>query len=186
MTTQPKHARLTADAFVAWAAAQPQGRFELAGGEIVAMAPERIAHTRAKYRVMFALEGAIATRGLSCEAIGDGVSVWIDEGTVYEPDALVRCGPPAPGEATGVDDPLIVVEVISPSSRGVDTGVKLADYFQLVSVRHYLIVNVEARAVIHHRRDDAGGIDTRILKDGALVLDPPGIEVEIARMFGSP
>ena len=186
MTTQPKPAGLTADAFVAWAAAQPQGRYELASGEIVAMAPERIAHTRAKYRAMFALERAIAAGALGCEAIGDGVSVRIDERTVYEPDALVRCGAPAPGEAMVVDDPVIVVEVISPSSRGVDTGAKLAAYFRLPSVRHYLIVNVEARAVVHHRRGESGGIDTRILAEGSLTLDPPGIEVEIDRLFGSP
>src|SRR5688572_24369727 len=123
MTTHPRQTPLTADAFVEWAAAQPQGRFELAGGEIVAMAPERIAHTRLKYEVMFALRNAIAGRGLGCEAIGDGVSLRIDDRTVYEPDALVRCGPTAPGEAMEVDDPVIVVEVVSPSTRGVDTGV---------------------------------------------------------------
>ena len=35
MTTQPRHAPLTADAFIEWAAAQPTGRYELAAGEIL-------------------------------------------------------------------------------------------------------------------------------------------------------
>ena len=181
MTQQP--ARLTADAFMEWAAAQ-EGRFELSGGEIVAMAPERIAHTRLKAEVWAALKSAIAARGLGCEALADGVSVRIDDRTVYEPDALVRCGPKAPGEAVEVDDPVIVVEVVSPSSRGVDTGLKLADYFRLPAVRHYLIVQTEARAVIHHRRDDTG-IATRNLREGALALDPPGLEIGIAELFAS-
>jgi Uma2 family endonuclease len=185
MTTHPRQTPLTADAFVEWAAAQPQGRFELAGGEIVAMAPERIAHTRVKYEVVFALRNAIAARGLGCEAIGDGVSLRIDDRTVYEPDALVRCGPTAPGEAMQVDDPVIVVEVVSASTRGVDTGVKLADYFRLPTVRHYLVVQTEARTVAHHRRGEAGLFATRILHEGSLVLDPPGIEVAIADLFGS-
>ena len=183
MTTQPRPAKLTADAFIAWAAAQPRGRFELSGGEIVAMAPERLAHTRAKYEMMIALRSAIAAKGLGCEAIGDGVSVRIDDATVYEPDALVRCGARAPGDAMAVDDPVVVVEVISPSSRGVDTGAKLADYFRLPTVRHYLVVQTEARVVIHYRRDDAGEIAVRILRDGALTLDPPGVEIGIADIF---
>lgn len=185
MTTRPRPARLAADAFIEWAAAQPQGRFELSGGEIVAMAPERLSHARLKYEVMIALRNGIAARGLACEAIGDGVSLRIDDRTVYEPDALVRCGPRASGEALEVDNPVIVVEVVSPSSRGVDTGVKLADYFRLPTVRHYLIVQTEARAAIHHRRDDSGAIGTRIVHDGALPLDPPGLEIEIADLFAS-
>jgi Uma2 family endonuclease len=185
MTTQPRPSPLTADAFIEWAAEQPRGRFELARGEIVAMAPERLGHTRVKYEAMIALRNAIAERGLGCEAIGDGVSVRIDDQTVYEPDALVRCGPKAPGEAMQVDDPVVVVEVVSPSSRGVDTGVKLADYLRLPTVRHYLIVQTEARAVIHHRRDDAGAIGTRILTGGALALDPPGLEIEVAGLFAT-
>jgi Uma2 family endonuclease len=122
MITQPRHPPLTADSFIEWAAAQPQGRFELLHGEIVAMAPERISHTRAKAEVWAALRSAITAKGLGCEAIADGVSVRIDDRTVYEPDALVRCGPRAPGDAIEVGDPLIVVEVVSPTSRGVDTG----------------------------------------------------------------
>ncbi len=185
MTTQPRHAPLTADAFMAWAAEQPTGRFELSHGEIVAMSPERISHTRLKYEVMIALRNAIAAKRLGCEVIGDGVSVRIDDSTVYEPDALVRCGPKAPGDAIEVDDPIILVEVVSPSSRGLDSGLKLADYFRLPSVRHYLIVQTDDRVVIHHQRDDAGAIATRILRDGTVVLDPPGLEIEIEALFAA-
>jgi Uma2 family endonuclease len=97
--------------------AQPSGRFELSGGEIVAMSPERLSHTRVKTDTLIALRAAVAAKGLDCEATGDGVSVQIDDRTVYEPDASVRCGPKAPGEAVKIDDPVIVVEVVSPSSR---------------------------------------------------------------------
>jgi Uma2 family endonuclease len=73
-------------------------------------------------------------------------------------------------------DPLIVVEVVSPSSVSRDSGSKLEGYFRLASVRHYLIVTTRDRAVIHHQRDDAGGI-TCIIRDGPIRLDPPGIEL---------
>ena len=68
------------------------------------------------------------------------MAVEVDEHTVYEPDALVRCGPPLPPNAVKLSDPIIVVEVLSPSTSARDVGAKLADYFRLPSVRHYLIV----------------------------------------------
>jgi Uma2 family endonuclease len=182
---QPKRREFTANEFLAWAAEQPRGRFELADGWVVAMAPERIAHTRAKLDAVIALRSALAAAGRACEAMTDGVSVRIDERTVYEPDALVRCGPRSPGEAMDVTDPVIVVEVVSPSSRGIDTGAKLAGYFKLPSVRHYLVVNTETRVVIHHHRDAAGAIGVRILHEGVLSLDPPGVEIGIGALFAS-
>jgi Uma2 family endonuclease len=180
---RPKQTEFTADEFVAWALEQPAGRFELDNGAIVAMAPERVSHARAKAQAWLALRLAIAARGLGCEALPDGASVRIDERTVYQPDALVRCGPPLPGDATEVSDPVVVVEVVSPSSRGIDTGAKLASYFALPSVRHYLIVDTGRRVVIHHRLAAAGRIESRLLRDGTLELDPPGIAIEVRDVF---
>ena len=95
---------------------------------------------------------------------------------------MVRCGAALPGDATKVTDPLIVVEVLSPSTRARDAGAKLEDYFRMPSVRHYLILKSENRTVIHHERDGSGAVTTRIVRDGAVVLDPPGIELR--EMFG--
>ena len=145
---QPKEIEFTADAFIAWALEQPAGRFELDNGIVVAMAPERVNHGRAKLNAVISLRNAIGSSGLACEAHPDGATVRIDDRTVYEPDALVRCGPPLPGDAIEVNDPVILVEVVSPSSRGIDKGAKLASYFLLRSVRHYLIVDTDKRVVI--------------------------------------
>jgi Uma2 family endonuclease len=185
MTTQPKPTRFTADKFIAWAAEQPRGRFELAGGQVVAMAPECMAHTRAKFDAAIALRAAIAARGLGCEALIDGPTVRIDEATVYEPDALVRCGPRLPGDTVEAPDPVIVVEVVSPSSRGIDSGAKLMGYFRLPSVRHHLVLDAETRAVVHHRRDERGDIATAILRDRSLSLDPPGLVLQVKDLFAT-
>jgi Uma2 family endonuclease len=182
---QPSQTGFTAEAFLAWAAAQPAGRYELAEGRVVAMAPERVDHARAKLDATLALRAAIAARGLPCEALPDGVSVRIDARTVFEPDLLVRCGPRAPGTAIEIGDPVVVAEVVSPASRGIDAGVKLAGYFTLPSVRHYLIVDTERRSVIHHRRGEEGAIGVRVLHDGPLTLDPPGLVIETRAVFAS-
>jgi Uma2 family endonuclease len=180
---QPRQTEFTADEFIAWALEQPAGRFELDNGVVVAMAPERVNHSRAKRNVTIALHAAIATGGHACEALPDGASIRVDDRTVYEPDALVRCGPLSPGDAVEVSDPVIVVEVVSPSSRGIDAGAKLASYFSLPSVRHYLIVDTEKRIVIHHHRGMDGPIEVGILSDGPLTLDPPGLAIDLGDIF---
>jgi Uma2 family endonuclease len=103
------------------------------------------------------------------------MAVRVDAATVYEPDAMVRCGAPLDDEATEVVDPLILVEVVSPSSHKRDSGMKLEAYFRIPSVRHYLIVKTTNKTIIHHRRDEAGLITTRIIRDGEFQLDPPGL-----------
>ena len=172
--TLPK--RMTADEFIAWAMQQPEGaHYELVAGEVVAMAPERAAHARTKGRFHTRLDAAIQTANLPCEAFPDGMAVRVDANTIYEPDAMVRCGPPLDDAAIEINDPLIVVEVVSPSPQKRDAGSKLEGYFRLPSVRHYLIVKTENQVIIHHRRDEAGEITTRIIRDGAMRLDPPGL-----------
>lgn len=180
---QPRQSEFTADEFIAWALEQPTGRFELSNGHVVAMAPERASHNQAKLNAAIALRGAIGARGIPCRVMTDGMAVRIDDLTVYEPDALVRCGSPLPGDAIEVVDPIVVVEVVSPSSRGVDRGVKLASYFSLPSVRHYVIVDVDRRVVIHHWRGEEGTIAAEILFDGSLALYPPGLEIDIRDVF---
>ncbi|HET6518276.1 MAG TPA: Uma2 family endonuclease, partial [Geminicoccaceae bacterium] len=98
MTADPARQRMSSDEFLAWAMEQPDGRrYELVGGEVVAMPPERLAHTETKALVWLALRTAIERAGLDCQALADGVSVEVEEGTIYEPDALVRCGERLPG-----------------------------------------------------------------------------------------
>lgn len=178
--------RMTVDEFIPWAMAQPRGRYELHNGEVVMMGPERLRHVRAKTSVYLALAAALKRRNLSCEAMGDGVTVRIDERTAYEPDALVYCGPRLGGDDFEVPNPVIVVEVSSPTTVHTDTGYKFTGYFSLASVRHYLIVDVEKGTVIHHARVDDGQIISKMVTDGTLQLDSPGIEVAVADLLPPP
>lgn len=171
------------DAFLAWVEQQPDGAFELQHGVPVAMAPARVGHSRAKLRVAEALGASIAARGLPCEAIIDGPLIRVGNSNGYVPDVLVVCGETLDDEALRLDDALIVVEVVSPSSGRRDRGAKLAGYFGLGSLRHYLLVLTDRRAVIHHARDAAGRITTSIHRDGLVSLDPPGIGFEVAALF---
>lgn len=174
--------RMSRHAFRAWAEAQPRGRFERVEGEVVAMTPERWAHARLKARVWRALDREISHAGLPCEAAPDGMTVEIDEDTDYEPDALINCGPPLSDDATAAPNPVVIVEVLSPATASVDTGAKLADYFRLASVQHYLLVRPTRREIVHHRRVE-GGILTQIVHDGTILLDPPGIHLALDEIY---
>jgi Uma2 family endonuclease len=175
-------ARMTREAFHRWADAQ-SSRYERVGGEPVAMSPERAQHIRLKTRIWAALDGAIRQSGLACEAFGDGITVEIDADTDYEPDAVVNCGAPIDPDATAAPNPVIVVEVLSPSTQAVDSGEKLADYFRVASIQHYLVVRARRQEIIHHRRDPAGIVSV-VVNLGQIHLDPPGIVVDLADIYG--
>ena len=180
----PIHNRMTVEAFIAWCDAQPdERRYELVHGEIVAMSPKRTGHAKKKLAAVNALIRGIELAELACWALPDGITVPIDEHTAYEPDALAYCGKEVPDDTVTVSHPIIVVEVLSPSTRQVDLSLKLADYFRLDSVQHYLIVNADRASVIHHARADNGSINTRITSSGSIMLDPPGIEIDVAAIY---
>ena len=110
------------------------------------------------------------------------MTVRISARTAFEPDALVVCHSPSGLDTMEIPNPIVVVEVLSPSTAADDHGIKLDGYFSLPSVEHYLIVDPDRRVMIHHRRG-RDAIETRILRDGLLRLDPPGLEAEVATFF---
>lgn len=184
--TTPKQTppRMTVDEFLVWAAGRP-GRYELIGGEVVAQASERAKHWTIKLATHVALLNAVKAKSLDCHVVPDGATVRIDEWTAYKPDALVYCGREVDGDSMVVENPVIVMEILSPTTGRNDKGRKLADYFRLPSLAHYLIVDTDAPLIIHHQRRPDGDILTHILRDGILSLDPPGLTLALSEIYAS-
>jgi Uma2 family endonuclease len=86
-------------------------------------------------------------------------------------------------DAISATNPVIIVEVLSSSTAGTDTGGKLAGYFLVPSIAHYLVIHPTKKSVIHHRREPSGSIATRILASGEIQLDPPGIAVMVEEFY---
>jgi Uma2 family endonuclease len=170
------------DEFLGWAARQPE-RWELFDGIAVAMSPERAIHGLTSHRVASALDRAIGAMRVPCHFLPDSVVVRIDEATTFQPGALVYCGDRVSDDSIEVNSPVIVVEVLSPSTAARDLRDKLVGYFRVASVHHYLIVDPDRRVVIHHQRGAGDVIETRIRTEGALPLDPPGIELAVHDLF---
>jgi Uma2 family endonuclease len=98
---QPK--QLTADEFLVWAMEQPEGRYELQNGLVVAPSPERLGHVIAKRNILIALHDAIGRRSLPCQALPDGATVRVNGRPAGV--AIVRDGPLA------LDPPGLVIEL---------------------------------------------------------------------------
>jgi len=180
----PAVKRMTVSEFLAWADTQDQGRYELVRGQIVAMSPERLEHVEAKRLAANALDAAIRRAGVACKAFVDGLGVAVDDETTYVPDALVNCGAPDAPSTMLASNPVIVVEVLSPSTRHIDVSVKLADYFRVRGIAHYLIVDLARRHLLHYHKQPDGTVTVGIVKDGEVSFDPPGISVAVADFFG--
>lgn len=179
----PAQRKMTVDEFLVWAEGR-EGRWELYNGVPYAMAPERTRHIEVKFAVQLALLRAIRKAGLPCHMLADGAGIRISRHILYEPDALVYCGPKLPDDAIEVPNPVILVEVASPSTRKFDASVKLKDYFSLPCLHHYLIVDPEGPPVIHHRRQDSQILPS-IVHEGMLTLAPPGIELGVAELLAA-
>jgi Uma2 family endonuclease len=157
----------------------------LSDGEVVAMSPEGAGHAAVKFAVQVALLNGIRARGLPCHMLPDGMTVRVDETTAYEPDALVYCGAKLSASAIEVPAPIVVVEMLSPSTRRIDASAKLAGYFRVPSVAHYLIVDPSKPLVLHHARGSGDAILTHIVTQGTIDLDPPALTVALTDIYAA-
>lgn len=183
MSTQPqKPPPMTVEEYLSWAEGRP-GRYELIGGEVVAQASERARHWKIKLATHVALLNAVKAGGVGCHIVPDGGTVRIDQWTAYEPDGMVYCGREVDGDSLIVENPVVVVEVLSPTTGRNDKSRKLADYFRVPSIAHYLIIDADAPLIIHHQRGAEGAILTHILREGVVKLDPPGIALPLSEIY---
>lgn len=181
MTHQPQ-IPMTVDAFLAWSEGRP-GRYELYNGRVFAMAPQRAGHAQVKYGVQKELERAINQSSTACHMLPDGMTIRVNETTAHEPDALVYCGPKVARDLVEIENAVIVVEVLSPSTRRIDASTKLVGYMSRPTIQHYLIVDPEGSTVIHHQKQADGLVLTRIISSASIELQPPGITVDVAAFF---
>jgi Uma2 family endonuclease len=194
MTGQPASERMTVAAFLEWASRRPEEeRWELIEGEPVptrgptpahAMAAETVIHARIKRRIDHALTAGLARGGHECEVFVSGPKVQVGDDTAFEPDVVVSCVEVPEGLL--VPEPLIVVEVLSASTRDRDFTIKLAGYASLASVAHYLLVETRRRLVVHHHR--AVGepeFRTSIARGGILRLEPPGLDLDLDAIYAA-
>ena len=118
-----------------------------------------------------------------CSVLVDGAIVEV-HGSSLIPDIVVTWAP-LDFSTPRVDEPVLIIEILSPSNEMDDTGRKLALYLEIPNLRHYLVVHQDRRQIVHHeRRDDLGGrFLTNIAPADPLRLDPPGVELSLDAVY---
>lgn len=129
-------------------------RHEYVDGQLFAMAGESKNHNR--------LAGA-AYSGLSlsltgkCEAYIENVKVKVSSTRYYYPDVVVACSEPEEDEdAYIIEDPLLIIEVLSPSTQRNDRVEKMNAYQKLAGLREYVIISQESVRLEVYRHEQAG------------------------------
>ncbi|MFL5289632.1 MAG: Uma2 family endonuclease [Rhodopila sp.] len=117
-----------------WEKEQPQ-RYEFDGTQPIPMTGGTIAHARLVRRLVAALSGCLA---FGYEAFGGDLKVQTAPNRIRYPDALVVAGEPAPDADTV--EPVVVVEILSPSTALTDRRVKPEEYATVASLLAYVIL----------------------------------------------
>jgi Uma2 family endonuclease len=176
--------RMTVDEFLAWAVRQEKGRYELFKGRVVMQQPQTWRHAELRARIYNLLVAAVERAGVPFFAAPDGMTVRISKDEAFEPDALVAPLPKPEGLDLEIPNPVLVVEVLSPSSVKRDLSDQVAGYFELPSIAHYLVIDPEEREVIWYRRAAGGALEPPApVRNGTFRLDPPGITLAVADIF---
>jgi Uma2 family endonuclease len=169
---------MTLEEFLAWERGQP-ARYEYAGGIATMMTGGSAAHATIAMNFLIALRQALRDTG--CRPFGSDMKV-IANGTVRYPDVSITCRPIGDKDDT-VPEPVLVVEVISPSTEREDRGRKKFDYFATPSIRQYAIVEQEERRVDLYTRGAEGWVNEIVTGEQTLNLSSVGVALALVALY---
>jgi Uma2 family endonuclease len=169
----------TVEEFEVWHARQPE-RWEFIDNQPRLMAPASMKHSIIKGNVFAALHSAFA--GTPCQALVDGPQILTDEISAI-PDVVVTCS--AIDLATPViAEPVIIIEVMSPSSEADDAGRNWFSYRKIPSLKHFQVLSQDQRvAQVHSRAGDLWR--ERFVSAGAIELDDPPLRLEVEAIYAA-
>jgi len=158
-------------------------RYELVNGELLVNPAPSLIHQRISRRLQRQLEDYFHARSIG-EVFDAPLDVILTPHDVFEPDLLV-VGDPEHTTTRGVEKPpLLVVEILSPSTGKVDRGVKFRRYAEL-GIHHYWIVDPEGKRVECFRLN-AGAYRPAIEGEGDTKLNHPdwdGLVIDLAALW---
>ncbi|MFM2121187.1 MAG: hypothetical protein RL722_2655 [Pseudomonadota bacterium] len=146
--------RMSAGEFLAWDAGQTL-RHEFLQGEVYLMAGGEDRHATVAINLIVALKPHL--RGTPCRVYGSDVKLQVEAADAYfYPDVMVTCSATDLSDRLIKREPVLVAEVLSPSTAAYDRGRKFAAYRQLPSLAEYLLVDVEQQRCDLFRRNGEG------------------------------
>lgn len=96
-------------------------------------------------------------RGGPCKAYNSDLRVRVSSRMYTYPDVSVVCGKPLLGiEEDNLLNPVVIIEVLSPSTERYDRGLKFQHYRTIPSLREYILVEQDIIQVEQYIRQDDG------------------------------
>jgi Uma2 family endonuclease len=169
---------MTVDAFLDWEERQP-ARYEFDGFHVHAMTGGSAGHSRVQRNLIAELTSRL--RGKPCEPFGSELKI-LAAGSVRYPDAFVVCSP-VHDKATFVTDPVVVFEIISPSTSGVDRIIKNQEYRDTPSIQRYVILEQDRQAAMVFSRDHGDWAGHVISGDTVLAMPEIGVSIALADLY---
>lgn len=166
---------------------ESDARFEYWDGDIVCMSGGSRAHGMISSNVHGAL--IIGLRGGRCRPFTGDMAIWTPALPPYRyPDASVVCGEIQVKHINGLDalvNPVLAVEVTSPSTIGRDEGDKFVAYQAVTTLREYLLVSQNAMRVTHYTRQANGSWERRDVTDvdASIELEPVGCALKMRDIY---
>ena len=155
-------------------------KWELIGGRVVKMMTgARWEHHFIIQNLNFALTGQLRGRGSACRVFTEFFRLQersLDSSVL--PDVIVRCGPMAPG-ATSLNDPTVLVEVMSNGSVGRDRVEKWRVYQKLPSLQHHVLIERDKALIEVFDRAGEAWFNERMIEGLDATLDFSAIDVSI-------
>ena len=173
-------AKKTLAEFLAWEEHQPE-RHEFFRGEIFAMVGGTARHNR----VIMNLGSRIADHleGTGCQVFTESMQVQIAEGILY-PDVVVTWGKAEAGDEQIITDPKLIIEVLSPSTKGYDKRDKFILYRSLSSLCEYALIDpVERRVEVFTLANANAWTLVDQTKAGELTLSSIGLKLPMELVF---
>jgi Uma2 family endonuclease len=150
---QPK-TPFSADDFLAWDATQTE-RHEFVGGEVFAMAGGEDRHASVLLAVASSLRSHL--KGSRCRVYMNDVKLQVAAANAFfYPDVFVTCSERDAANRLVKQEPLLVVEVLSPSTAAYDRGDKFASYRLCPTLAEYAVIDIDRRAVDLFRKNAEG------------------------------
>jgi len=164
--------------FLEWEERQPL-RHEFDGARTVAMTGGTAAHETIKMNLSAALVGRL--RGTPCRPYGSDLKIEAGDSIRY-PDVFVSCSPIDP-KATIVREPVVIFEVLSSSTAGVDRIVKNREYRSIPSVRRYIMLEQDRIGGEVLERHGAEWVSKTLKADDVLRFPGVGIEIPLRELY---
>jgi len=159
-------------------------KHEYVGGRVYAMSGETANHSGVASN--FQRVAGNGLLGSNRRAFTGDLSIRIErvEGvTYYYPDGSVVCGP-VDGQAQFTEDPVVVLEVLSPTTRRIDETSKLQGYLSLESLQVCLLAESdEALVTVYRRKEDHFAVEIFAGREGAIPLPEIGIELDLGELY---